>query len=155
MASETTPVRTIREQIADQLRADILSGNLPRGSKLREQHLAQRFGVSRGPIRDVLMQLGQQGLVMSEPNCGARVSDEAAEWMQPSTNNSESVGSSDRRADDSETHLSMRPWSIEISGVLRLRTIATKDVPCGAFPEAGDDGVILDIDSWVLMPVKA
>ena len=40
-------------------------------------------------------------------------------------------------------------------GALRLRTIASKDVPCDAFPEAGDDGVILDIDYWVLMPVKA
>lgn len=83
MNDDSTPVRTIREQIAGRLRADILSGNLPRGSKLREQHLAERFGVSRAPIRDVLMQLTQQGLVMSAPNCGARVSDNAAEWMQP------------------------------------------------------------------------
>lgn len=50
---------------------------------MREQQLAERFGVSRGPIRDVLTQLTQQGLVTSEPNCGARVSDVAAEWMQP------------------------------------------------------------------------
>ncbi|BCX46204.1 GntR family transcriptional regulator [Haloferula helveola] len=77
------PIRTIREQIAGRLRADILSGALPRGSKLREQELAERFGVSRGPIRDVLMQLGQHGLVVSEPNCGSRVSDAPAEWMQP------------------------------------------------------------------------
>ena len=41
-------------------------------------------------------------------------------------------------------------------GALRLRTIATKDQPCGEFPlkagEADDPSVILDLDYWVLMP---
>jgi 2-methylfumaryl-CoA hydratase len=41
-------------------------------------------------------------------------------------------------------------------GALRLRTIATKDKPCGDFPlRQGDDydpAVILDLDYWVLLP---
>jgi 2-methylfumaryl-CoA hydratase len=41
-------------------------------------------------------------------------------------------------------------------GALRLRTIATKDRPCGDFPHkigAEDDpSVILEFDYWVLMP---
>lgn len=41
-------------------------------------------------------------------------------------------------------------------GALRLRTIATKNLPCVTFPGALDkgyaDGVILDLDYWVLMP---
>ena len=41
-------------------------------------------------------------------------------------------------------------------GALRLRTIATKDQPCGEFPhklnESDDPAVILDLDYWVLMP---
>jgi len=41
-------------------------------------------------------------------------------------------------------------------GALRLRTFATKDRPCGDFPGPKDkgyeDGVILDLDYWVLMP---
>ena len=41
-------------------------------------------------------------------------------------------------------------------GALRLRTIATKNLPCESFPGAVDkgyaDGVILDLDYWVLMP---
>jgi 2-methylfumaryl-CoA hydratase len=41
-------------------------------------------------------------------------------------------------------------------GALRLRTVATKDQPCGAFPhklnESDDPAVILDLDYWVLMP---
>lgn len=43
-------------------------------------------------------------------------------------------------------------------GALRLRTIATKDLPCADFPgrkEKGhDDGVILDFDYWVLIPKR-
>lgn len=41
-------------------------------------------------------------------------------------------------------------------GALRLRTIATKNLPCSAFPGALEkgyaEGVILDLDYWVLMP---
>jgi len=41
-------------------------------------------------------------------------------------------------------------------GALRLRTVATKNRPCGDFPyKTGDEfdpAVILDLDSWVLMP---
>ena len=42
-------------------------------------------------------------------------------------------------------------------GALRLRTIATKDLPCGAFPlRHGEDyaeGVVLDLDYWALIPL--
>ena len=43
-------------------------------------------------------------------------------------------------------------------GALRLRTVATKDLPAAAFPghsgqDAYVDGVILDLDYWVLLPV--
>ena len=41
-------------------------------------------------------------------------------------------------------------------GAIRLRTVATKDKPCGDFPdksgEADDPAVILDLDYWVLIP---
>ena len=42
-------------------------------------------------------------------------------------------------------------------GALRLRTVAAKDHPCADFPRLGEDGkdhpaVVLDLDTWVLMP---
>lgn len=59
--------------IAKQLRREILDGVHPPGAWLREQHLAERFGVSRGPIREALRLLAEERLVESEPFRGARV----------------------------------------------------------------------------------
>lgn len=70
----------VRDQIADQLRSDIISGELAPGTKLNEQALATRFGVSRGPIRDVLLQLTKEGLLVTRSNVGASVS----EMLSPS-----------------------------------------------------------------------
>lgn len=69
----TVIYRTIREQIADQLRREVLTGKLKEGDSLREQKLAERFGVSRGPIRDALLQLTQEGLLLAQPNIGVKV----------------------------------------------------------------------------------
>lgn len=68
--SRVTP---IREQIADYIRSDVISGTLPPTTKLNEQALADRFGVSRGPVRDVLLQLTKEGLLVSKNNCGVSV----------------------------------------------------------------------------------
>lgn len=64
---------TIKDQIADQMRSDIISGELAPKTKLNEQALSKRFGVSRGPIRDVLLQLTKEGLLVSKNNCGVSV----------------------------------------------------------------------------------
>ena len=70
----------VRDQIADQLRSEIISGELASGTKLNEQGLATRFGVSRGPIRDVLLQLTKEGLLVTKSSVGASV----AEMLSPS-----------------------------------------------------------------------
>lgn len=75
--------RTIREQIVEQLRNEVLSGEIAEGESLREQKLATRFGVSRGPIRDALLQLTQEGLLSAEPNRGVRVSGGPSLAIQP------------------------------------------------------------------------
>lgn len=66
-------VQTVRDQIADQLRSDLISGNFKPGERLREEDMAERFGVSRGPIRDVLLQLTKEGLLVSRRNAGVMV----------------------------------------------------------------------------------
>jgi DNA-binding GntR family transcriptional regulator len=75
--------RTIREQIADRIRTDVLSGRLSEGTSLREQTLARQYGVSRAPIRDALLQLTQEGLLVARPNCGVKVGSAASEEIQP------------------------------------------------------------------------
>jgi len=69
----STIQRSISEQIATLLRLEILTGGLQPGDALREQELSERFGVSRGPIRDAFRQLTHNGLLVQEPNKGARV----------------------------------------------------------------------------------
>ena len=74
MSELTVPVyRSISEQIVEQLRLEIMTGELDQDTPLREQELSARFGVSRGPVRDALMKLGQDGLVNARPNAGATV----------------------------------------------------------------------------------
>ncbi|MDG1302204.1 MAG: GntR family transcriptional regulator [Opitutae bacterium] len=65
--------KRVRDQITDHLRHEILTGQLSEGAPLREVRLAERFQVSRGPIRDAILQLTKEGLLESLPNRGARV----------------------------------------------------------------------------------
>ncbi len=57
----------------EELRAEILSGTLEPGERLVEEQLTQRFRISRGPLREALRLLGEQGLVERLPRRGARV----------------------------------------------------------------------------------
>lgn len=56
--------------IARQLRNAIAYGTLPPGSQLGEADLAARFQVSRGPLREAMQRLVQEGLLRSSPNRG-------------------------------------------------------------------------------------
>ena len=62
------------ESVSDQLREEILDGTLPAGSRLVETELAERFGVSRGPVRDALQELARAGLAVDLPRRGTFVS---------------------------------------------------------------------------------
>ncbi len=55
------------------LRACILDGRLPPGTKLSQATLADQLGVSRTPLREVLRMLQEEGLVTAEPNQRMRV----------------------------------------------------------------------------------
>ncbi|MEG3178720.1 GntR family transcriptional regulator [Sphingomonas sp. RB3P16] len=70
------------EQIADQISYDIAREILPPLTPLREQALAERFGVSRGPVRDALRLLERDALVRVSPNRGAVVTGYSAAEMR-------------------------------------------------------------------------
>ena len=55
------------------IRADILSGKLAPGERLREEELTRQIGVSRTPIREALRRLESDGYTIVEPNKGASV----------------------------------------------------------------------------------
>ena len=63
-----------RESISNVIRRDLISGKFKCAEPMREQKLATRFGTSRGPVRDALMQLTQEGVLVYQPNKGVRVS---------------------------------------------------------------------------------
>jgi DNA-binding GntR family transcriptional regulator len=65
--------RLLRESAYAQLRAEILSCELPPGSEIREGELAARFQVSKSPVRDALMRLEREGLIITMPRQGYRV----------------------------------------------------------------------------------
>lgn len=62
--------RTLRRHAYDTLREMILSGKLHPGERLSEVRLSAKLGVSRTPLREALMQLDTEGLVIGRPNSG-------------------------------------------------------------------------------------
>jgi GntR family transcriptional regulator, rspAB operon transcriptional repressor len=65
--------RLLRETVYEQLRADVISCRLAPGAEIREAELAARFDMSKSPVRDALMRLEREGLVISLPRQGYRV----------------------------------------------------------------------------------
>jgi phosphonate utilization transcriptional regulator len=59
--------------VQKELERMILAGELPAGSKLNEAAIAERLGVSRGPVREAFRALEESGLVRLEKNRGVFV----------------------------------------------------------------------------------
>jgi DNA-binding GntR family transcriptional regulator len=68
-ALASTPPRTVYER----LRREILACDLLPGAPIYEQELADRFGVSKSPVREALLRLREQNLVEVQPRRGYRV----------------------------------------------------------------------------------
>jgi|SRR5665647_961368 len=64
---------TRTDEVGERLRHDILSGSLTPGQRLKFPVLAEGYGASVGVIRESLVKLFEQGLVVSEPHLGFRV----------------------------------------------------------------------------------
>ena len=73
--------QTIAARISEAIIDEIVTGRLPPGRKLEEKALAERFNVSRTPVRDALRQLATTGLVAIEPQRGATVTEISIEEL--------------------------------------------------------------------------
>src|SRR5262245_11419028 len=74
MPMNSTIVRkTLHDDLVPLLRDMIIDGELEPGSRIPEQALCARFGVSRTPLREALKMLSVKGLVRLLPNKGASV----------------------------------------------------------------------------------
>lgn len=66
---------TLREKILENVRDAIVSGSLKAGSRVSEPELAERYGISRTPIREAFRQLESEGYLTVIPRRGAVVSE--------------------------------------------------------------------------------
>jgi DNA-binding GntR family transcriptional regulator len=76
-SSSSQPVdldQSVSGRIARALADRIISGALAPGSRLMQDHLAEEFAASHVPVREAFRKLEAQGLVVSKPRCGVRVS---------------------------------------------------------------------------------
>jgi DNA-binding GntR family transcriptional regulator len=71
--------RSLADEVTDQLRDVILTGGLKPGGRVGEAEISQRLKVSRGPVREALVRLEQEGLVASKWHHGATVVDSSRE----------------------------------------------------------------------------
>ena len=65
--------KTLRENVSEEIRLKILNQELTPGMRIIEQDLSYELGVSRGPIREALRQLEQEGMVEYTRNVGCSV----------------------------------------------------------------------------------
>ncbi|PYG02185.1 transcriptional regulator, GntR family [Georgenia satyanarayanai] len=61
------------EYLAEQLRTAVMTGQLPPGTQLGEADLAERFEVSRGPLREAMQRLVSEGILYAVVNRGVFV----------------------------------------------------------------------------------
>ncbi|MCJ2127095.1 GntR family transcriptional regulator [Methylobacterium sp. J-077] len=74
--------KTVAAAVAESLRQRILTGEFPAGTQLRQDALADEFGISRIPIREALLQLEATGLIKIMPHRGAVVSGLSVEEVE-------------------------------------------------------------------------
>jgi DNA-binding GntR family transcriptional regulator len=67
------PKRTLAAVVTSQIRERIIEGAYPPGTQMNEVELATRFATSRGPVREALQRLAQEGLLVAAPHRGITV----------------------------------------------------------------------------------
>lgn len=73
---------SLTKQVTDLIRRMIIEGELPLGSAISEMALAEKFGISKSPVRSALKELAQEGLVSIYPQRGTYVfAPSQEEWV--------------------------------------------------------------------------
>ena len=72
----------VRGRVYEYLKTAILSGRLNPGEKLTEEHLAEKIGVSRTPVREALHKLESEGLIKPRKKRGFFVSGDSKEEVE-------------------------------------------------------------------------
>jgi DNA-binding GntR family transcriptional regulator len=67
--------RVLADEVADAIREAIFAGRIDLGQRLVEEELASNLNVSRGPVREALVRLSQEGLVHIERHRGVTVAE--------------------------------------------------------------------------------
>ena len=67
--------KPLREIVYEELKRQIMIGEIPPGTRMMEVELADDMGVSRTPIREAIRKLEKEGLVSIEPRRGAYASE--------------------------------------------------------------------------------
>lgn len=122
---------TLRDQVADSLRAAVVAGQMVPGEVYSAPGLAERFGVSATPVREALLDLARDGLVEPVRNKGFRVT-------EPDGATLDATG--DVRAllePEAARRAAGRPGPVRAQAVEGLRPVAARIV------EAADAGDVL------------
>jgi DNA-binding GntR family transcriptional regulator len=111
------------QRVIELLRTAIISGRFEPGTRLIESALSAEFGTSRGPVREALRQLENEGLVMSFPYRGAVVlgvsDEEVHEVLIPVRLTLERYSFAralDKMTDDDFAELAKQIWLMEQAG---------------------------------------
>lgn len=78
MSENTQTHKQLRNVVAERMRTAILEGRYKPGEWMRQERIAQEFGVSQMPVREALKELASEGLIEHVPYRGARVVDISA-----------------------------------------------------------------------------
>ncbi|MEV5338777.1 GntR family transcriptional regulator [Streptomyces sp. NPDC052676] len=70
---------TLRQQIADALRDEVLAGRLQPGQEFTVKEIADQYGVSATPVREALVDLSAQGLLEADQHRGFHVREYSVE----------------------------------------------------------------------------
>lgn len=80
--TKNSETKTLSEQVFNDLKDAIITGDLAQGSKVTEDGLAKQYGISRGPLREAIRRLEAIRLLVRIPHAGMRVVTLTSEIME-------------------------------------------------------------------------